>query len=230
MVALGAALALPGCDRDAPPTPAQSTSPLEGAPSIPVAGPERTVLAFGDSLLAGHGLGERESYPAKLEAALRLRGINARVVNAGVSGETTELALRRLSDTLDEQPAKPEVAVISLGGNDMLAGLPAAEARANLSRILNLLEERGIRVVLLGMLAAPDLSADYARDFNPIYFRLAQSHDAVLVPFYLQPLPDESGLTRSDGLHVSGHGVEEVVAATVDDVAAALRDPSGDAN
>lgn len=190
--------------------------------TMPVTGPERPILAFGDSLLAGYGLGDGESYPAKLEAALRARGINARIVNAGISGETTGQGLERLARTLDSQADQPELVIISLGGNDMLRGRPAAETRANLEQILQVLHRRGVRAMLLGMLAAPMLSPDYARDFNPIYPALAHKYDAVLVPFFLQPLLGKPGLVQADRVHPTALGIEEMVAATVDDVADAL--------
>jgi acyl-CoA thioesterase-1 len=185
-------------------------------------GPERPILAFGDSMLAGYGLKDGESYPGRLEAALRARGVNARITNAGVSGETTGQGLRRLAETLEAQPTKPELAIISLGANDMLRGLPPAETRANLEQILRLLKDQGIRVVLLGMLAAPTLSEEYARDFNPIYPSLAHRYDAVLVPFFLQPLIDKPDLMQPDRVHPTALGIEEIVAATADDVADAL--------
>jgi acyl-CoA thioesterase-1 len=185
-------------------------------------GPERPILAFGDSLLAGYGLHDGESYPAKLEAALRARGINARITNAGVSGETTGEGLARLAGVLDGLPAKPDLVIVSLGGNDMLQGSPPAETRANLAAILRLLKQRGIRVLLLGMMAAPDLRAGYARDFNPIYPGLAHEYGVGLVPFFLQPLVGKPDLVQPDRVHPTALGVEEMVAATVDDVADAL--------
>lgn len=200
----------------------RSSSALDEPTATPVTGPERPILAFGDSLLAGYGLPDGASYPAKLEAALRARGINARVVNAGISGETTGQGLQRLAATLDAQPVVPEVVIVSLGGNDMLRGQPPAETRANLAQILRTIRARGSRVVLLGMLAAPMLSADYARDFNPIYPTLAREHDAVLVPFFLQPLLGRPDLVQPDRVHPTALGIDEMVAATVDDVADAL--------
>jgi acyl-CoA thioesterase-1 len=185
-------------------------------------GPERSILAFGDSLLAGYGLGGSESYPAKLEAALRARGVNARITNAGISGETTGEGLQRLAATLDAQASKPELVIVSLGATDMFQANAPAETRANLDQILRLLKGRGIRVLLLGMLAAPDLRSDYARDFNPIYPSLAHEHGVELVPFFLQPLVDKPDLLQDDRVHPTALGIEEMVAATVDDVAEAL--------
>lgn len=222
-MALIAALALvSGCDRQAAPAPQESGSALDAPPAIPVSGPERPILAFGDSLLAGYGLEDGESYPARLEAALRARGINARIANAGVSGDTTAAALQRLAFTLDSQNPPPELVIVSLGGNDMLRGLAPAEARTNLDKILQAFKARGIRVVLLGMLAAPNLGQDYAARFNPIYPTLARKYDAVLVPFFLQPVLGKPELVQPDHVHPTALGIEEMVAATLDDVADAL--------
>jgi acyl-CoA thioesterase-1 len=185
-------------------------------------GPERPILAFGDSLLAGYGLEDGESYPARLEQALRARGVNARIANAGVSGDTTAAGLQRLDFTLKSQPVKPQLAIVSLGGNDMLRGLPPAQTRANMEAILKRLKGDGIPVVLLGMLAAPNLGRDYARDFNPIYPQLAQEYGATLVPFFLQPVIDKPDLIQGDHVHPTAIGIDAIVAATVDDVADAL--------
>jgi acyl-CoA thioesterase-1 len=216
------ALTVAGCDAGAPPQAPASTSAVDQPPAIPVMGRERTMLAFGDSLLAGYGLREGESYPVKLEAALRARGVNARIVNAGISGETTAQGLARLPAVLDGQAVKPELVIVSLGGNDMLRGQPPAQTRANLEQILRMLKGRHIRVLLLGMMAAPDLRADYARDFNPIYSSLAHAYGVSLVPFFLQPLVGKPDLLQTDRVHPTVLGVEEMVAATVDDVADAL--------
>ncbi len=219
---LATLLAPAACHPDPAPQATQSTSAADAPPSIPVMGRERTILAFGDSLLAGYGLRDGESYPAKLEAALRARGVNARIVNAGISGETTGAALARLSGVLAAQADKPELVIVSLGGNDMLQGRPPAETRDNLAKILGQLRAHGIRVLLLGMMAAPDLRADYARDFNPIYPSLAHQYGADLVPFFLQPLVGKPDLMEPDHIHPTALGVEEMVAATVDDVMQAL--------
>ncbi|WP_369821501.1 arylesterase [Novosphingobium sp. CF614] len=220
-------LALAACDKAAPPAPEQTRSALDAPPDIPVMGPERPILAFGDSLLAGYRLGDGESYPARLEQALRARGVNARIANAGVSGDTTAAGLQRLDFTLKSQPVKPELAIVSLGGNDMLRGIPPAQTRANLETILKRLSDEHINIVLLGMLAAPNLGKDYAAGFNPIYPRLAHEYGAVLVPFFLQPVIDKPDLLQDDHIHPTAIGIDAIVSATVDDVADALPKPGG---
>ena len=170
---------LAGCD-ESPPAPApkagDQSAMAEAADTLPVMGPERRILALGDSLFAGYGLGEGEGYPAQLERALRARGINARIADAGVSGDTSAGGLQRLAFTLDSQPQPPEVVLISLGGNDMLRGLPPEQTRANLDAILTELDKRGIRAVVMGMLAPPNLGADYRGQFDPIFPALASKH------------------------------------------------------
>lgn len=214
-----------GTAPDAQPSATPSVSSADAPPDIPVVGEERRVLALGDSLFAGYGLKPGEGYPEKLEAALRAKGINARISNAGVSGDTTAGGLQRLAFTLDNQPRNPDLVVISLGGNDMLRGLPAAETRANLAAILTELDKRKIPALLMGMLAAPNLGKDYADQFNAIYPNLARQHHAALVPFFLQAVIDKPELRQADHIHPTKQGIEELVAATVVDVAKAL--PTG---
>jgi acyl-CoA thioesterase I len=225
--ALAGLLLLAGCGGEGnapggPPGTAAASDSADAPPEIPIIGQERRILALGDSLFAGYGLKAGEGYPEKLEAALRAKGINARISNAGVSGDTTAGGLQRLAFTLDNQARKPDLVVISLGGNDMLRGLPAAETRANLDAILAELGRRKIPVLLLGMLAAPNLGKDYAGEFNVIYPELAKRHRTALVPFFLQAVIDKPELRQADHVHPTRQGIEELVAATVVDVAKAL--------
>lgn len=211
---------LAGCGSEAP-TPEQSAAadaPMEAA----VMGPERRILAFGDSLFAGYNVGKDESYPARLEAALRARGINARVSNAGVSGDTTAAALQRLAFTLDAQGVKPELVIVEFGGNDLLRNLPPSETRANLSAMLDELAKRDIPVLLMGMRAPPNLGAEFVSDFDGIYPALAKQYGAALVPFFLETTYDQPQLIQSDRLHPTAEGIETLVGATVEDVVKAL--------
>lgn len=218
-----AALVLAGCsgEEQAPPPPPK-VSAVDAPPQVPVMGQERRIVAFGDSLFAGYGLKSGEGYPAKLEAALRARGVNARIADAAVSGDTTAGGLQRLAFTLDSQPAKPDLVLISLGGNDMLRGLPPEQTRANLDAILTELGKREIPAVLMGMLAAPNLGPDYRQAFDPIYPALAKKHGAQLVPFFLQPVIDRPDLIQADRIHPTAIGIEAMVAATVEAVSEAL--------
>lgn len=222
--ALAGLFLLAGCGGDASPAPAPSRDP-EAMPAPPVMGQERHIVALGDSLFAGYGLKAGEGYPARLEAALRARGINARMVDAGVSGDTTAGGLQRLAFTLDAQAAKPDLVVISLGGNDLLRGLPPEQTRANLDAILAELDRRGIRAVLMGMLSPPNMGADYRAAFDPIYPALAKKHGAGLVPFFLQPVTGRPDLVQADHIHPTAVGIEAMVAATIETVAKEL--PAG---
>jgi acyl-CoA thioesterase-1 len=210
-----AALALAGCKGEA--VQPQPTTAAESAKPAPQ-GPEVRIVALGDSLFAGYGLDPGQSYPARLEAALRARGINAAIMNAGVSGDTSAGGLQRLDFTLNSLPRPPALAIVSLGGNDMLRGLPPEQTRANLDAILAKLGERKVPVLLLGMLAAPNLGADYAGKFDPIYPALARRHRVALVPFFLQPLLDKPQLVQADHIHPTKDGVELLVRSTVDAV------------
>lgn len=226
-IAMIAALGLSACGKEAPPAAppsraAQADTAADAPPDVPVMGREMRILALGDSLFAGYGVKPGESYPAKLEAALRARGINARIANAGVSGDTTAGGLERLAFTLKNQPQLPELALVSLGGNDMLRGLPPEQTRANLDAIIKQLQAQNIKVVLMGMLAPPNLGADFRGKFDTIYPALAKQHGAVLVPFFLQAVVGKPDLIQADHVHPTAHGIEEIVAATAGQVTGVL--------
>lgn len=168
------------CSAEKAPAPLETRSAATTGAQAPVPADAPVILAFGDSLYAGYQLDPGQGYPARLEAALNAAGVKARVVNAGVSGDTTAAARQRLAFTLDNQPVKPALVMVGLGGNDMLRGLPPEETLANLDAILAELKRRGIPAMLTGMLAAPNLGADYGRAFNPIWPTLAKKYDAAL--------------------------------------------------
>jgi len=214
-------LLLAGCQQEAeaPAQPQPSASPA----AVPApAADEQVILALGDSLFAGYGLDPGQSYPAHLEKALQAKGIKARVINAGVSGDTTSGGLQRIDFVLTGMPKKPALVVISLGGNDMLRGLSPDETRKNLDAILTKFKAEGVPVLLLGMLAAPNLGADYAGQFNPIYPALAKKHGAALVPFFLQALIGKPALFQADRIHPTLEGIDLLVADTLDEVEGAL--------
>lgn len=217
-------LALAACGTEAPtPDQAKRSAAAADAPmEAPLMGPERRILAFGDSLFAGYNVAKGNSYPARLEAALRARGINARVTNAGVSGDTTAAGLQRLAFTLNAQEAKPELVILELGGNDLLRNLPPSETRANLAAVLEELEKRDIPVLLMGMRAPPNLGVDFQRDFDGIYPALAKEYGEALVPFFIEPMFDKPELIQPDRIHPTEQGIEALVAATVADVVGAL--------
>ena len=208
-VAALAFLQLSACDSSQPAQPkAEAPAPAE----IAVAGPERVVVAFGDSLYAGYGLNRGEGLADELRTQLRAGGINAKVVKAGVSGDTSAAGRQRLAFTLDSLDRKPDLVLLGLGGNDMLRQLPASETRANLVAMLDELKRRDIPVILTGMVAAPNLGPDYARDFNAIYPELAKQYGATLDPFILDGVIGVDGLMLPDGLHPSATGVDRIAA------------------
>ncbi len=214
-----AILALAGCSAEKAPDPVPSAQ----AVVAPVPANAPVILAFGDSLYAGYRLNPGEGYPPRLEAALNAAGTPARVVNAGVSGDTTAAALQRLAFTLDNQKVKPTLALVGLGGNDMLRGLPPAQTRANLDAILTEFDKRAIPLVLTGMLAAPNLGDKYVSEFNVIWPQLAKKHKAGLVPFFLAPVLGNKALMLEDNVHPNAQGIDAIVAATQGQVAGALK-------
>ena len=172
---------------------------------------DRLVVAFGDSLYAGYRLGPNEGLAPQLQVALQAMGINARVHNAGVSGDTTAAGKSRLTFVLDNLERKPDLVVLGLGGNDMLRGIKPEESRANLAAMLAELKKRDIEVVLTGMLAAPNMGPDYANAFNPIFPDLAKQNDAPLLPFFLDGVVTDASLMLDDGIHPNAKGVAKVV-------------------
>ena len=225
-LALGlAVMALGACQDEPAPPPAPEETTAQAEEATPVSGPQQRILAFGDSLFAGYGLAEGESYPARLEVALRAKGINARVTNAGVSGDTTAAGLQRLGFVFDNPEHPPALAIVELGGNDLLRGLSPAETRKNLEAILVELKKRGIPVLLMGMRAPPNLGSDYVAEFDGIYPALAEKHGTALVPFFLEPVYDKPELIQPDRIHPTAAGIEAIVAATADEVAEALPEP-----
>lgn len=214
LAALAGLGALAGCGHDVQPAAPNSEKSARLAPDPVLSGTERHVLALGDSLFAGYGLRPEQAYPQQLETALRARGINVRVANAGVSGDTTADGLARLNFTLSSQPQRPDLVLICLGGNDMLRGLPPVQTRANLAAILGQLQQRHIPVVMMGMLAAPNLGKAYQAGFDPIYAGLARQYHAALVPFFLSAVIDRPDLRLADHVHPTPSGVEALVNAT----------------
>ena len=214
------ALALAACGNEAAP-PAAEREQSVAARDAEVTGPERRILAFGDSLFAGYGVGRSQSYPAQLQAALRARGIYARVTNSGVSGDTTASGLQRIEFVLDGGP-RHDLVIDELGGNDLLRGISPIETRENLKNILTELKERNVPILLMGMRAPPNLGEAYVQSFDGIYPELAEQYDARLVPFFLEAVYDKPALIQPDHVHPTAEGIEKIVASTVDQVAAAI--------
>lgn len=166
------------------------------------------IVGFGDSLMAGYQLDAGQSFPEKLEAALRSRGHDVVIANAGVSGDTSSGGLSRLDWSV---PDGTDLVLLELGANDMLRGIPPELTEKNLTAMIGRLRERGIAVVLAGMVAAPNLGPDYAQAFDPIYPRLAERYDLPLYPFFLDGVAAQPGLLLEDGMHPNARGVDRMV-------------------
>ena len=191
-----------------------------GAPAA-ASGPVH-ILALGDSLTAGYGLPTDEAFPTRLQAALKAKGIDAVVDNAGVSGDTTAGGLARLDWSLSGK--KPRFAIVELGGNDGLRGLDPAETKKNLDAILTKLKAAGVRVLLTGMMAPPNLGRDYGREFNAIFPDLAAKHQVAFYPFFLDGVAADPALNQGDGIHPNARGVDIIVKRMLPDVAKLVSD------
>lgn len=166
------------------------------------------IVGFGDSLMAGYGLGPGEGFADKLQAALRAKGHDVIVANAGVSGDTSSGGLARLDWSV---PDGTQLVILELGANDMLRGVAPDITKRNLDEMLGKLKERKIAVLLAGMRAAPNLGADYQSAFDAIFADLAGKYDVPLYPFFLDGVAGQPGLQLEDGLHPSARGVDLMV-------------------
>ena len=184
---------------------------LSQAASTPAAAAPRTILAFGDSLTAGYQLRPGEGFAPQLEKALRAKGRDVRVVNGGVSGDTTAQGRARIGWGQAGMKVKPDLVIIELGANDMLRGQSPALAKANLDAIIKDFRKRNVRVVLAGMLAQPNLGPAYAREFNALYPALAKANGVSLYPFFMNGVAAVPGLQLADGLHPTAKGVTVIV-------------------
>ncbi len=166
------------------------------------------IVAFGNSLTAGLGVSSHEAYPAQLQRVLDMQGYKYRVINAGVSGETSAGGLRRVSWVLQSQPA---IVILELGGNDGLRGLRIEETKSNLDQIIRRVEEAGAIVVLAGMKLPPNYGSDYTSRFENMYQTLADQHRLTLIPFFLDPVAGSTTLNQADGIHPTAEGYRMIV-------------------
>ncbi len=196
------------------PSPAWAASAQGGRPQV--------LLVLGDSLAAGYGLPQGQGFCERLEAALRAHGRNVRVINAGLSGDTSAGGLARLDWLLSGPDGLPDAAIVELGANDALRGLDPARTRANLAAILERLAADRVRVLLAGMFAPPNMDAAYARAFNAVYPDLAKARGVALHPFFLEGVAGNPALNQADGIHPNEAGVARVVAGILPAVEALL--------
>jgi acyl-CoA thioesterase-1 len=166
------------------------------------------IVALGDSLTAGLGLPAEAAFPAKLDEALKRKGIPATVTNAGVSGDTATGGLGRLDWSV---PEGTDAVILELGANDMLRGVDPKVTRKALDAIVTKLQARNVAILLCGMKAAPNMGADYVREFDAIYPALASTHGVVFYPFFLEGVAADRSLNQPDGLHPTAAGVDVIV-------------------
>ncbi len=200
----------------------QEAAPAASPPPRAEAEPPRTaqppadsrpiILCFGDSLTAGYGVAPGNGYPELMQAALDAKGYRYRVVNAGISGDTTSGGLARLADAV---AAKPEIVLLELGGNDGLRGLPIHVTRTNLEEMIRGFQGAGAKVVLAGMTLPRNYGPEYIGQFEKIYRDLAKQYKLTLIPFLLEPLVSKPGMMQNDGIHPTASGYREVVPSFV---------------
>ena len=167
-----------------------------------------SLVGFGDSLMAGYQLPPQDAFPARLEKALKEKGLDVTIANAGVSGDTSSGGLARIDWSV---PDGTKGVILELGANDALRGIPPEATRKNIEAMITRLKDRGIAVLLAGMMAPPNMGADYAARFNPIFPELAEKYGLELYPFFLDGVVTETKLKLEDGMHPNGDGVGVMV-------------------
>ena len=191
------------CDSSRPP---QQQQPAENKA---ISDSQGVIVAMGDSLTSGLGVSPEDAYPAQLERLLAEREMNYRVINAGISGETSSGARSRVGWVLK---LKPNIVILETGANDGLRGIDPALIEENIEQIIVRLKEEQITVVLAGMMMVTNLGKDYIANFNTIYPRLAQKHQVILMPFFLQDVATETSKNQADGIHPNRAGYEIITA------------------
>ncbi|MEM9470384.1 MAG: arylesterase [Pseudomonadota bacterium] len=167
-----------------------------------------SIVALGDSLTAGYGLPPEDAFTTRLEQRLKQNGLNVEVVNAGVSGDTSKGGLARVDWSV---PDGSDLVIVELGANDALRGISPAETAKNLDAIVTRLKQRGISVLLAGMLAPPNMGKEYEDAFNAIYPELAEKHGVELYPFFLDGVAADPKLNQADGIHPNAAGTGVIV-------------------
>jgi acyl-CoA thioesterase-1 len=181
---------------------------MAGAFAAPAYAETKKLLVLGDSIAAGFGLAAEQAFPARLEAKLRASGHDVRVINAGVSGDTTAAGLARLDWVLG---GRPDFAIVELGANDMQRGVDPAETRKNLDAILSKLAAARVPTLVMGMMAGRNLGADYAKVFDALFPDIAKQYGAELYPFTLDGIALDPALNQPDGIHPNERGVAVLV-------------------
>ena len=188
----------------------QTNKRVEKKPPAQITNDRPKIVAFGDSLTAGFGLAEKESYPYLLQEKLKADGYNYEVINAGVSGETSLGGLERIDWVLEQENVK--ILVLELGANDLLRGLPVAKMKSNLSSIIKRAKAKNVEVLLCGMLAPPTMGAQYQREFVLVFPDLASEYKVEFLPFVLEGIALDPKLNQGDGIHPNAEGSKVLTA------------------
>ena len=194
---------LAGCDSPAPPQKAETVKEINNID------PAGVIVAMGDSLTAGLGVAPNESYPALLEKLLVERGLNYRVVNAGISGETSSGAKARIDWVLK---LNPDIVILETGANDGLRGIDPRLVEENIEQIIVRLKQEEVTVILTGMMMLTNLGKTYVSAFNELYSKLASRHDVVFMPFFLKDVAAEPSMNQTDGIHPNPTGYQIIAA------------------
>ena len=203
LLVIGFSLFFPACSQE---QAEEKTASEIQAPAPSYSG---TIVALGDSLTAGLGVDEDQAYPAQLERQLQANGYNWRVVNAGVSGETSSGTRSRIEWVVTS--LAPDIIILETGANDGLRGLDTELLETNLDYLVGYLKTRGIDVVLAGMQMLPNLGPEYTRAFSQIYPRLAEKHDVIFIPSFLEGVAGSDTLNQPDKLHPTAEGYTRIV-------------------
>ena len=198
-----ASLLVFGCSQE-PPVEKVASAPRTPAPIY-----DGTIVAVGDSLTAGLGIPEEQAYPAQLARRLQTDGYNYRVVNAGISGETSSGALSRIRWVVSS--LKPDIVILETGANDGLRGLDPKLLETNLDQLVETLVAQNIQVILAGMRMLPNLGPIYSRAFDESYPRVAAKHGVIFIPFFLEGVADRPEFNQEDRLHPNADGYEQIV-------------------
>ncbi len=184
-----------------------------------------TILAFGDSLTAGYGLPHEQGFTHQLERELKRLGHNVTVINGGVSGDTTSGGLARLEWLLSA--GRPDLVILELGANDALRGITPEITRANMEKMLSILEQAKIRTLVAGMIAPPNMGGEYGREFNRIFPELSKKYNDGLYPFFLEGVAGNPELNQSDAIHPNSDGVAVIVKNIIPYIAEYLQNSAG---